>query len=288
MNKIIYLSIIIIIFIYLLYTLFSTFILDILNNNIRWEFTLSTLAKGFIPIKIYEDLSQPENFKSELYRMGGVYGFINVSDKNNIKQYIGSSKDLYQRFMDHYKGRDTNIRLKRSIEKYGIKNFNFVIYYWDTDPAIRLTDIETKVIQSFPFKNLYNFKQEANSMLGYKHTKEAIKKMKLRFTDKTNHPMFGKSHSKLSLSKISKPGALNPMFNKKHTIKTKQKISLRLSKIPLDLFNTDNLLIKTFLNQIELAEYLNLSKRTIGRYLKSGNILLKKYYIRVNEQNKQK
>jgi group I intron endonuclease len=61
--------------------------------------------------------------------MGGVYGFINVSDVNSTKQYIGSSKDLYQRFLDHYKGRDTNIRLKRSIEKYGITNFHFVIYY---------------------------------------------------------------------------------------------------------------------------------------------------------------
>jgi hypothetical protein len=29
-------------------------------------------------------------------------------------------------------------------------------------------------------------------MLGYKYTKEAIEKMKLRYVDKANHPMFGK------------------------------------------------------------------------------------------------
>jgi hypothetical protein len=48
------------------------------------------------------------------------------------------------------------------------------------------------VISSFPFSSLFYFKKKANSMLGYKHTKQAIEKMKSRFVNKTNHPMFGK------------------------------------------------------------------------------------------------
>jgi group I intron endonuclease len=113
-----------------------------------------------------------------------------VSNPNNIKQYIGSSKDLYQRLMDHIKGRDSNIRLQRSLSKYGIDTFNFAIYYWHLDHSVVLTDIETECIKSFPFESLYNFKKEANSSLGYKHTKEAIEKMKLRFKNKNNHPPF--------------------------------------------------------------------------------------------------
>jgi group I intron endonuclease len=104
--------------------------------------------------------------------------------------------------------------------------------------------------------------------------------MKLRYTDKKNHPMYGKTHGTFALSKISKPGSLNPMFNKKHTIESKQKISLRLSKTPLSLYNKDNVLLKIFNNQVEIANYLNLNKSTIGRYLKSGKILLNNYYIR--------
>jgi hypothetical protein len=52
----------------------------------------------------------------------------------------------------------------------------------------------------------------------------------------------------------------------------------------------DNNLIKTFVNQIELAKYLNLNKSTtfafapkeakVSRYLKSGKLLLNKYNIR--------
>lgn len=127
------------------------------------------------------------------------------------------------------KGRDSNSRLQRSISKYGIQNFHFVIYYWHQDPAVILTDIETEVIKSFPFESLYNFKREAASSLGYKHTIEAISKMKNRFLIKSNHPMFGK----------------------KHSIETKEKMSLVKSKIPLGLFDINNNLILTFKNQIE-------------------------------------
>jgi group I intron endonuclease len=238
------------------------------------------LAAKQVPIKIYSDLNNHENIKSELYRIGGVYGFVNMADNNIQKKYIGSSKDLYQRFLDHFKGRDSNLRLQRSIAKYGIENFNFVIYYLDNDPNIKLTDIETEVIKSFPFKDLYNFKKEANSMLGYKHTEKAIQKMKLRFKDKSKHPMYGQKHGPFALEKIRKSGPLNPMYNKKHKKETKDKISLSQSKKPLALYDSSQTLIRTFLNQVELGNYLNLHKTTIGRYLKSGKKLLNKYYIR--------
>jgi hypothetical protein len=86
-------------------------------------------------------------FKSELRKKGGVYGFILTSDllsdpdntkseieeenhlSDKIHQYIGSSSDLYSRFLDHLNGRESNIRLQRSISKYGINKFVFGIYY---------------------------------------------------------------------------------------------------------------------------------------------------------------
>jgi group I intron endonuclease len=127
---------------------------------------------------------------------------------------------------------------------------------------------------------LYNFKKEANSSLGYKHTIDAIKKMKLRLQNKFNHPMFGKSHTNFALSKISKPGKLNPMFGKTHSIESKLKMSIAKSKTPIGLYDINNNLIKLFINQVELANYLNINKSTISRYLKSGKLLLNKYYIK--------
>jgi group I intron endonuclease len=224
--------------------------------------SLELLITSILPLKIYKNLAEPEKFKSELHKVGGVYGLVNITASKTIKQYIGSSCDLYQRLMDHLKGRDSNIRLQRSIAKYGISNFEFVIYYWHKDISVILTDIETVCIKSFPFDNLYNFKKEANSSLGYKHTIEAIRKMKLRFKSKSNHPMFGKKHSNFALNKISKPGNLNPMFGKQHSIESKIKMSLAKSKFTLGLYDLEDNLINTFPNQVGLAKYLNLSKST--------------------------
>lgn len=106
-------------------------------------------------------------------KVGGVYGLFNIKDG---KQYIGSSLNLYERLTDHLRGVSSNIRLQRSIAKSGLSNFIFVIYYFHKDPSVILTDVETEVINSFHFEDLYNFKTEAKSMLGYKHKAKAIAK----------------------------------------------------------------------------------------------------------------
>jgi hypothetical protein len=49
--------------------------------------------------------------------------------------------------------------------------------------------------------------------------------MKSRFVNKINHSMFGKTHNKITLNLISKPGKLNTMFGKTHSENTKNLIS---------------------------------------------------------------
>ena len=200
--------------------------------------------------------------RKELKIKAGVYGIINTKTS---KQYIGSSLNLYSRLMSHIKGRDSNLRLQRSIHKDGLSFFKVVIYFFHNDPAVLLTDIETTVISAFPFSSLYNFKKEGNSMLGYKHTKQAIEKMKLRFANKSNHPMFGKKHSESVLSLISKPGKLNPMFGKTHNENTKNLISIKQSIRPLGLYDENNNLIEKYSNQVKLAIKFNVHKTTISR-----------------------
>lgn len=141
------------------------------------------------PLKFYSNLTiaykgSDPNIKKDLYKVGGVYGIVFNSKKGKPMQYIGSSLNLYERVMDHIKNRDSNIRLQRRIAKHGIERFSLVIYYFDKDPAILLTDIETKVISSFPFEYLFNFKRLANSLLGYKHSQRAKLKMKYRLSIK--------------------------------------------------------------------------------------------------------
>jgi group I intron endonuclease len=117
-------------------------------------------------------------------------------------------------------------------------------------------------------------------MLGYKHTKQAIEKMKSRFVNKINHPMFGKTHNKITLSLISKPCKLNPMFGKIHSENTKNLMSIKRSIKPLGLYDENYNIIGKYSNQIELANKFSVHKTTIFRYIKSGKLFKGKFYIR--------
>lgn len=67
--------------------------------------------------------------------------------------------------------------------------------YYESNKVVRnsqLTDLETKYIGKFKFSMLYNFKKTATSMLGYKHTEEALLKMIERYKNKENHPFLVK------------------------------------------------------------------------------------------------
>lgn len=92
------------------------------------------------------------------------------------------------------------------------------------------------------------------------------------YKNKTNHPMFGQTHTKEALALISKPRELNPMFGKKHSETSKAIMSDKKNKYSLGIgiYDLDNNLISKFKNNVELAKHLNISKVTVGKYLNSG------------------
>ena len=98
-------------------------------------------------------------------------------------------------------------------------------------------------------------------MLGYKHTKQAIAKMKARILNKNNHPMFGKTHSEA----------------------TKHLMSIKKSIRPLGLYDENNNFIDKYSNQVELANKFGVHKTTISRYIKSGKLFKNKFYIKLTK-----
>jgi len=74
------------------------------------------------------------------------------------------------------------------------------------------------------------------------------------------------------------------MYGKKHSESTKAKISTKKNKYPLgvSIYDLDYNLVKKFNNNVELAEFLNISKVTVGRYLNSGKIYNNIYHFKVN------
>jgi group I intron endonuclease len=241
------------------------------------------------PVFILKNLSDKAYIDSQrevLKNKAGIYSFINTI---NGKQYIGSAKDFYIRLNEHLNNKKSNTSLQTAFNKYGLDNFNWVIYeYFSYETRVlsneALTKLETSYIKAFDFNTLYNMKKEAASMLGYKHTDEAIQKMIERFKDKNNHPMYGKNHSEEVLKLISKPGALNPMFNKKHSDETKKLMATKKNKYlnGVGIYDLEDNLIKTFSNNVELANYLNISKVTVGKYLNNKLVYNNKYLFKPN------
>lgn len=250
-------------------------------------FTLNNLNK--IDIKSYIKLLKDK---------GGIYSFINVENGN---QYIGSAKDFYLRLNEHLGNKKSNVALQNAFSKYGLDKFKFCIYeYFTFESKIlsskALTDLETSYISKFNFNTLYNFKATATSSLGYKHTDEARLKMVEYYKDKSNHPMFGKTHTEEALALISKPGELNPMFGKEHKETTKAIMSLKKNKYPfppsssrrwrgsqsegVGIYDLENNLLYKFKNNVELAKHLNISKVTVGKYLNSGLVYNKTYQFK--------
>lgn len=260
------------------------------NKNIFFLILIFILIFIFIFIRFFIDICLVEIYNDPINNFinanlpvplltlnnnSGIYAFINL---NKGKRYIGSAINIYRRFLDHIVGRASNILLQRAFKKYGMQNFEFVVYAYVTDIKL-LIELENQFINYFCFNMLYNLTPAAGYMIGYKHNKEAILKMKARFIKQTNHPMFGKTHTNNSKKLISKPGSLNPMFGKTHTIETKNKISNKKST-PVILYNNNNEYILTFKNNIQLAEFIGCNKSTVGRYINSGKCYKGLYYIK--------
>jgi group I intron endonuclease len=95
--------------------------------------------------------------------------------------------------------------------------------------------------------------------------------------------MFGKNHTKESLALNSKPGKLNPMYGREHSEITRAILSLKKNKhtLGVGIYDLKGNLISKFNNNVALAKHLNISKVTVGKYLKSGLVYNKTYRFKV-------
>lgn len=106
-------------------------------------------------------------------------GIYKIRNTTNNKIYIGSSTNLSVRKGKHFRdlraNRHDNSHLQNSYNKHGKKNFKFEILF--TCPVSELMRIEQIFIDRY--KPEYNILQKAYTSLGFKHTKETIKKLKI-------------------------------------------------------------------------------------------------------------
>ena len=114
----------------------------------------------------------------ELYKSSGIYCITNSIDK---RLYVGSALKLKKRYNDHkqnlIKGKHQSPHLQNFVKKYGIDKLTFSLL--ELCSPENLISTEQKWIDIYDLESiLFNSCKIAGNTFGYKHTPEALKKMK--------------------------------------------------------------------------------------------------------------
>lgn len=102
--------------------------------------------------------------------------------------YIGSI-DLWERFQNHFKNKDSNIYLprlgRRAFSKHGINKFSYnILEILENDSDVTKKEFRLKLLELEQYyldniKDKYNINLIAGSTLGYQHTEETKLKIGL-------------------------------------------------------------------------------------------------------------
>lgn len=175
-------------------------------------------------------------------------GIYKITNKVTGKFYIGSSVNFKRRWYMHKfelkRGKHGNIHLQRAWDKYGEESFVFEVIK-EVEPTRKEILKEEQIFLDTlsPYgENGYNISKEAGSILGYRHTKEARKKIvdsklgKSRSEEtkrKISEVQKGKTISQETRDKISKTlkGRPSPMKGRKASKETREKMSRSLKGI---------------------------------------------------------
>jgi len=148
-------------------------------------------------------------------KISGIYC---IKNKINNKIYIGSSKDIYDRWSHHKiylrKNQHYNNHLQNSWNIYREENFNFLILQECTED--NLTECEQDWINKFDAcnpKNGYNKRIIAQNNSGLKHTEETKRKI--------GEAGKGRKHTEITKQKIG-----NANRGKKHSLESIEKSRL--------------------------------------------------------------
>jgi group I intron endonuclease len=154
-----------------------------------------------------------------------MFSIYKITNKINGKLYIGYSCRPNNRWYDHKKYALSGRKgiLNDAIRKYQSNNFNFEIIYQSLDKIHTHKIMEDYFIEEYKSRapNGYNNApggQGGALFLGFKHTMETKEKI-----SKARMGTFASKETKEKIS-FSLSGKLNPMYGKRHSEVTKQKI----------------------------------------------------------------
>jgi len=248
--------------------------------------TLTDIVYHTFPLKDFGSLREIRAF---LHKNGGIYSWF---DSETRKIYIGSSKNLWRRFLSYKnsffygKTKRVNIKLLHRVEKVGIKNIKFFVLELFNKEELELRKLEQEYLDKcLPFgKNGFNIRK---STIVYKPKllpQEVIDKIIETHTGENSSNAILTNDAVLLIKKQLISGVkLKPIskeFKVSTTVISNIKRGLTWSHIKLSEKEEEQLKLL-----VERDKRLNLPReliKSIKRDIKSGikmNLLAKKYNL---------
>jgi group I intron endonuclease len=231
-----------------------------------------------------------------------VYRWVN---KTNGKDYLGSTSNAKSRLSSYYDLKTLsiiNMPIYKAILKYGHSNFIFeIVEFCEPEDAVQR---EQHYLDLFDFD--YNVLENANSLLGFKHSADTLAQMKgrqnalgfnhsLETLEKLRDAQTGKTHSPEALEKMREQWANRKLDssvkNDNILLNSRKKIKGTL----LIATNVETNLSTEYLSVSEASKALNVTRTTLRTYMKNqkevillkrvGNeIVREKYLVTVKEE----
>ena len=181
---------------------------EIFLNN-KWDkqiYPLSWMLEKFWPIPHWEDGDLIAQKKKEMESER--FGIYRIKCSGNNKIYIGSAKNLSQRFGEHLRrlrrGEHENKHLQGSWDKYGEVSFEFSIlrFCYEKDLLKYEQVFIDKYKEDIGWRNMFNMNPFASSGIGRPHSDESKAKMSVKQAGE-NNGFYGKKHTEESRRKMS-------------------------------------------------------------------------------------
>lgn len=268
----------------------STELYGILGRNLARSPSISDpLSTFLIPALVYSNADTAKaGISLDNRGRSGVYSWVN---NESGSRYVGSSADLSKRLGQYYNLEHlmkVNMSIYKALLKYGHSKFSLeILEYCDVNLTIEREQYYIDLL-----KPRYNMLKVAGSPLGYKHTPEAIAKIRLssigrKHSEETKAILraanTGRTVSEDIKSKI-RSSILKAQF--KHSESAKFKIGksslARLGWVNY-VTNVKTGITVSYPSRLKAAAALNMSPLTLKRYIESGKIYKNTYKITVDK-----
>jgi group I intron endonuclease len=209
----------------------------------------------------------------------GIYLWTHVESS---KIYIGSAVNLSKRLRDYYSKEYLSNRktsyICNALLHHGYSAFSLTILKYIDISNLSKEEIRKKILEREQHNidsqlPRYNILQQAGSLLGFRHSEESLIKI--------SEGNLGKIYTELTKAKMSeaKKGENHPMYGRTHLKESLEKMSI-YKGTPIYVYSSDkSILINTFPSTRKAGKFLNVSKDTIIRYVKSGKVFREKWIL---------